>query len=386
MSSHVPFLAIRPDDQFSTDVKLRESPKTNAVAPPALGMDSPPPLTPAPRTQASRIPKAIRFPLVCILSFSLSTILHSLTAEVSGFQLATASRALNEPWQIASLLGWKVVELATAWYAGYDCTFSIIDAVDLRSADIIHIDEDLAALTLLTNQPYYYLLHAFWSIQIIPVMISQLLDVAVITLPFALLRPVTRPHHPNTPRTYSQALATDWQIMVLTAGLAATLYAVTFYLSYYANLSVFLIVHFDGLPTLVARDSSIPQLVQLFVITGVAAMVFLFRPTIAAAGRPGLTEPKPRSRRAKKFNPETATLGETFAYNLGYGETGWSRRAQVLAKRTAVLVACTFANTFVRVFGTVEGTDIVGTLGYAGLWAGANVIVGVAYALLSQEE
>ena len=247
------------------------------------------------------------------------------------------------------------------------------------------IDEDLAALTLLTNQPYYYLLHAFWSIQLLPVAISLFFDVAIIALPFALLRPSPRRQEPNTAKTQNQAIAIDWQIMMLTAGLAATLYAVTFYLSYYANLSVFLITHFNDIPSMQARDSSIPQLVQLFVTTGVAAMVFLFRPTVAATGRASLTEPK-RSRRPKKFNPETATLGETFAYNLGYGETGWSNRAQVLAKRTAVLAVCTLANTFVRVFGTVEGTDVVGTLGYAGLWAGANVLVGIAYALLGQEE
>lgn len=323
---------------------------------------------------------------MCILSFGLSTVLHSVTAEISGFQLATASRALNEPWQIGALLGWKVVELATAWIAGYDCMLANSVRSQNGSADDVDLDEDIAALTLLTNQPYYYLLHAFWSIQLVPVLLGLLFDVAVIAVPFALLRPLRRVHELNTPKTGNQALATDWQIMVLTAALAATLYAVTFYLSYYANLSVFLITHFDNIPTMQARDSSIPQLVQLFVVTGIAAMLFLFRPTIAAAGRPGLTEPKPRSRKVKKFNPETATLGETFAYNLGYGESGWSRRAQVIAKRTLVLVACTFANTFVRVFGTVEGADVVGALGYAGIWAGANVVVGIAYALLSHEE
>ena len=53
----------------------------------------------------------------------MSALLHSLTAEISGFQLATASRALNENWQIATLMGWKVIELSTAWIAGYDCVF-----------------------------------------------------------------------------------------------------------------------------------------------------------------------------------------------------------------------------------------------------------------------
>ncbi len=184
----------------------------------------------------------------------------------------------------------------------------------------------------------------------------------------------------------------DWQIMGLTAGLGATVYAVAFYLSHHANLGVFLITHFDNMATMAPHDSTVPQLLQLFAATGFAAMFFLFRPTIAAAGTLALREPKvaitPRSIRAKpkKFNPETATLGETFAYNLGYGESGWSHRADVLGKRTAVLALATFANTAMRVFSTVEGTDIGGALGYAGLWAGANVLVGVAYGMLSNDE
>lgn len=248
------------------------------------------------------------------------------------------------------------------------------------------IDEDLAALTLLTNQPYYYLLYSFWTIQLLPVAMSLLFDVAVVAIPFALLRPLTRAHDPNTPKTTNQALATDWQIMLLTTGLAASVYGLTFYLSYYANLTVFMVVHFKDIISVAVRDSTMLTLAQLFIATGVGAMVFLFRPTIAAAGRPGLTELKPRTRRPKKFNPEIATLGETFAYNLGYGESGWSHRAEVLAKRTSVLAACTLANTFVRVYGTVEGSDIVGALGYAGLWAAANIFVGVAFGFLSHED
>ena len=112
-------------------------------------------------------------------------------------------------------------------------------------------------------------------------------------------------------------------------------------------------------------------------------MVFLFRPSMAAAG-PAKTVTRRRSG-PKKFKAETATLAETVAYNLGWGEAGLSHRAEVLAKRAGVLIVGTLANTFVRVFGTVEGTDVVGSLGYAGLWAAANGLVAVAYGILGQE-
>lgn len=111
-------------------------------------------------------------------------------------------------------------------------------------------------------------------------------------------------------------------------------------------------------------------------------MAFLFRPTVAASGKPALTRPKTSVRR---FNAETATLGETFAYNLGLGETGWTHRAEVLAKRTSVLAACTIVNTFVRVYGTVEGSDVWGSLGYGALWAAAHMGVGLAYAHLDSQ-
>lgn len=255
-----------------------------------------------------------------------------------------------------------------------------IDHIGLANVD--GTDEDLAALTLLINQPYYYLLHAFWSVPLVSVAVSLAFDIVITALPFALLRPLGRRLEPNTPRTTNQALATDWQIMVLTAILGASVYAVTFFVSYQTNFSIFLINHFDELPTLEAHDSSIPQLLQLFAVTGLSAMIFLFRPTISASSKP---EPKPRTKRPRKFNPETASLSETLAHNFKFVEAGWSHRAIVLARRTAVLALCTLANTFVRVYGTVEGTDIGGSLGYGGLWAAATVLVGVSYGLLSQE-
>ena len=245
---------------------------------------------------------------------------------------------------------------------------------------------DVAVLTFLINQPYHYLLYSFWKIELVPVLVSLATDVLVVAAPFALFRPSTLAADKGTIMNPNQVVARDWQIDALTAVLAATIYAVTFFLTYFFNLGTFLIIHFERIPSLErAHDASIPQLMQVFAVSGICAMLFLFRPAVAAAGRAALTEPKARPRRAKRFNPETATLGETFAHNLGYGESGLSPRAQVLVTRTAVLAVGTLTNAFVRVFGTVQGTDVVGSLGYAGLWTAAHVGVGVAYAWLSNE-
>ena len=168
--------------------------------------------------------------------------------------------------------------------------------------------------------------------------------------------------------------------------LAASVYAVTFSLLYYFDLGVFLISHFDNIPSLdSAHEKNLPKMLALFAGSGIGAMLFLFRPTIAAAGKPTLIETKVKGRKVKKFNAETATLGETIAHNLGI-DIHLSHRAEVLARRAAVLIACTLGNTFIRIFGTVEGSDVVGALGYAGLWATAHALVGVAYAWLGNEQ
>lgn len=116
MASHVPFLAVRPEDQYATDVKLSSSSADTMDPRPE------PPIVPT----VTRIPQAIRFPAVCALSLSLSVLLHSITASITGLELATASRNATETWQVATLLGWKIVQLGGAWAAGYDCMFPLM--------------------------------------------------------------------------------------------------------------------------------------------------------------------------------------------------------------------------------------------------------------------
>lgn len=115
MASHVPFLAISPDNQFSSEVARTRSVSTADKV--AVAMDDPSRFP----YQVSRVPSVIRFPLVVLVSLSLSTLLHTFTAEFAGFQLATASKDATENWQVGALMGWKLLELFTAWNAGYDC-------------------------------------------------------------------------------------------------------------------------------------------------------------------------------------------------------------------------------------------------------------------------
>ena len=131
MASHVPFLAVRPDAQFDIDVKTRDfatsndaasSPYPQALATSAMDAIA---MSPERRRQITRVPSRIptwlRFPVVCILSFGISSLLYTLTAGVAGYELATVSRDLTEGWQIGIMIARKTAELGVAWYAKYDC-------------------------------------------------------------------------------------------------------------------------------------------------------------------------------------------------------------------------------------------------------------------------
>lgn len=71
--------------------------------------------------QKSRVPGWIGFPLAVIISFASSAGLYSYVPEIAGYELATVSRSLNEPWQIGGLLLWKLAEISIAWFFGLDC-------------------------------------------------------------------------------------------------------------------------------------------------------------------------------------------------------------------------------------------------------------------------
>ncbi len=68
----------------------------------------------------SQLPAALRFPLVVILSFTLSSVLFSIVAEITAGDLAAISKHTESWAEITGLLGWKVVLLAVCWFGGFD--------------------------------------------------------------------------------------------------------------------------------------------------------------------------------------------------------------------------------------------------------------------------
>jgi hypothetical protein len=57
--------------------------------------------------RASKLPRAVRFPLLVTLNMALSSLLYSLAAEYIAGDLARVSRNLGEWWEVGALAGWR---------------------------------------------------------------------------------------------------------------------------------------------------------------------------------------------------------------------------------------------------------------------------------------
>lgn len=68
----------------------------------------------------SKLPNALRFPLVVTLSLFLSSLLYSIAGEYTANDLASVSRRLDKWYEVGALLSLRVVELAMGWWGGLD--------------------------------------------------------------------------------------------------------------------------------------------------------------------------------------------------------------------------------------------------------------------------
>ena len=87
------------------------------------GSSKPPATIPAASPASnSKLPPQVRFPLLVVLSLTISSLLYSLVSPFTSGDLATVSRSRDNWWEIAALLGWKGTQLAIGWYGGFDST------------------------------------------------------------------------------------------------------------------------------------------------------------------------------------------------------------------------------------------------------------------------
>lgn len=88
----------------------------------------------APTQRRSTLPRVLQFPLVAILSFSISSLGYSFINEFTHGELATIMRTLDTSREVGIMAAWRLAELALGWFANFDSV-------------------DLAALNLLSHGP-----------------------------------------------------------------------------------------------------------------------------------------------------------------------------------------------------------------------------------------
>ncbi|TAQ84231.1 hypothetical protein B7494_g7448 [Chlorociboria aeruginascens] len=305
--------------------------------------------------RASKLPPFLRFPLLVLLSLTISSLLYSLTAELTAGDLARVSRTLDGWWEVGALVGWRTFELGLGWFGGYD-------------------SYDLAALSLLSHGPPLYLLGAFYDIRPTTVILSLVIDSLTTYIPFRLLRPLSAAHaastSPHSTKVPNKDIVTDSSVQVYTTLLAAAIYSVTLYAAYTSYLPVYLVTYFSGIPSVAAAHSATPiTLFPLMLVLGLATRSFIFTPSTASSSS---------SSRATPFDPLTASFGRTLEYNFW----GYSERTKVIIKRTAALVVVSGVNTFIQTFVTVEGVEATGAIAYSGVFAVAAAISGIALGIV----
>ncbi len=298
--------------------------------------------------RASKLPKAIRFPLVVTLSMTLSSLFYSWASEYIHGDLARVSRSLNEPWQVCAIVAWKVLELGLGWYGRYD-------------------SYDIASLSLLSNAPFFLLLNSFYEISPVTAGLALIINTLAIWIPFRMLRDLSPEHAASSlsnKEVVDQEIITDYTIQGLTTVLAASIYSVVLHAAYVTYLPVSLVIYFEGIPSVAAaHESNYITLLPLALVMGVAAKSFIFTPSASIRPEPEF-----------EFDPLTATFGQTLKYNFW----GYSTRVKTVIKRTAVLVLVTAVNTFAQIYGTIEGVQAEGAAAYAAVFVVGAFLSGIA--------
>lgn len=198
-------------------------------------------------------------------------------------------------------------------------------------------------------------------------------------MPFILLRPVAVTHYPShAPRgsLHNRSILTDPYTTISITLLASSIYAVLLELGFRTFVPAFLVTHFDGIRDLSVAHlgpAGLPSLLISLLPAGLASREFLFVPSTAS--------PPPQGSSAPTFDPATATFRDHLYENVW----GWyNSRERALMVRTAMLVVMVTANTVIRVWSTIQGTDIVGATGWAGIWALGVVGVSAGFAWVEQ--
>ena len=196
------------------------------------------------------------------------------------------------------------------------------------------------------------------------------IDILSAAAPFYLLRPLSAVHTPSA-KVYNRELA-SWGMQLYTGTLATVIYSVIVVLSLRFLLPRVMVMYFAGIPTLEpAYGASYAAILPLTLQFGAAASLLIYAP-FATTGKAAEDD------KIDEFDPATATLGETVAWNF----LGYTAKTRVIVRRTAVVVLVTCINTYLACTMTIFGIEPAGAAAYAAVWASAALLSGLGLAFV----
>ncbi|KAI2639454.1 hypothetical protein GGS26DRAFT_268264 [Hypomontagnella submonticulosa] len=295
---------------------------------------------------SSKLPQLIQFPLIALLSLSLTTLGYSLSWTYTKGPVAPYARILSTWSDSGIVMGWRVFELALGWFGNYD-------------------GYDITALNLLSHGPLLYLLFAFYEVPPSALLLSITIETLATYIPFRLLRPLSVAHA-DPAHVPNADIITDRPIALLTTLLAGAIYSVTLFFAYVTYLPSYLVTYFTRLPSITsAHQATYVGLLPVTLVLGFAARAFIFTPAEAAADV---------RRKKEYFDPVNASLGETLRWNAW----GWTEQTKVVIQRTALLMLLTGADTFLQARFTLEGVETPGAAAWSSVWVLAAAVTGLA--------
>lgn len=153
-----------------------------------------------------------------------------------------------------------------------------------------------------------------------------------------------------------------------TAALTTGIYTVVLVLSSWYLLPRALILYFRGVHTIEpAYMASFTSVLPVTAVFGVAASTFIFAP-FATTGHV-MEDDKNAA-----FDPVEATLGEAVRWRAW----GYTAKTKVVIRRTAAVVLFAAVSTYLASSQTLPRVESSGAATYAGVWASAALLTGVA--------
>ncbi|KAJ5023924.1 hypothetical protein J3E72DRAFT_336583 [Bipolaris maydis] len=298
----------------------------------------------------SRLPTALRVPILISLNMGINALLWEFASNFLSPELGAISKVPQEDdvtsfYSPHARVAMRWLTVCMTWYLSYEVY-------------------DVSALVVLTYAPYAYLITTFYNITPLTAATNICIEVISFALPTYLLRPRSLAHKANAPLR-NRFLLNSYQVQLSSFMLATGVYVVLLWGGLKTGvLNTFLVQYFD-IPTLEVAHIETPlSLVVKTFIAGFAAKAFLLNPSFAA--QPLSENQTP----GETFDPATATLSQTLEYNF----YNFTQRTRTLIQQTLILNAFLFIGTVQRSM-TIVGTDIIGAVGYAGMWVAANTLI-----------